>query len=109
MRPDLNRAVLMLQHGRFDLAEQELRGVLAEAPHDAHAHALLGICLARLDKLDDAQAEAEQAIVLAPDWAFSHYARSAVMEQRKRFKEAEKSAVEAVRLEPADADYHAQL
>ena len=68
-----------------------------------------GVCLARLDKLDDAQAEAEQAIVLAPDWAFSHYARSVVMEQRERFKEAEESAREAVRLEPADADYHAQF
>lgn len=109
MTPNLHRAALLLQQSRFDLAEPELRGVLAESPHDPHAHALLALCLTRLDKLDEAQAEAEQAIVLAPDWAFSHYCRAAVMEQRRRYKEAEAAAREAVRLEPSDADYHAQL
>ena len=36
-------------------------------------------------KLDEAQAEAEQAIVLAPDWAYTHHCRSVVLDERKRF------------------------
>ena len=83
--------------------------MLAEMPHDAGAHALLGLCLVGQEKFDEAQDEAAQAIVLAPDWAYAHYCRSRVMEQRKRFAEAEASAREAVRLEPLDADYHARL
>jgi tetratricopeptide (TPR) repeat protein len=109
MNQPLARAVLLLQQSRYDLAEQELRRVLAETPHDAQAHALLSVALAPQNKLDDAQAEAEQAIVLAPDWAYSHYCRSVVLENRKRFKEAEESAREAVRLDPSDADNYARL
>jgi tetratricopeptide (TPR) repeat protein len=105
----LTRASLLLQQSRFDMAAEQLRRALAEAPHDAHAHALLGVCLARQDKLDEAQREAEQAIVHAPDWAFSHYCRSVVLEHRHQFKEAEKSAREAVRLDPADVDNYSRL
>jgi tetratricopeptide (TPR) repeat protein len=109
MTPALNRAILLLHQSRFDLAAQELRGVLAESPHDPQAHGLLAVALAHLDQLDEAQAEAEQAIVLEPDWAFSHHCRAVVMQRRRRYAEAEASAREAVRLEPEDADYHAQL
>ena len=78
-------------------------------PHDPEAHAMLALCLVRQEKLDEAQAESEQAIVLAPDWAFSHRCRSVVLAHRRRFAEAESSAREAIALEPLDADYDAQL
>ena len=61
------RAILLYQDGRYADAEQELRRALAEAPQDFTSHALLGLCLARQEKLPEAQAEVEQAIVLAPD------------------------------------------
>jgi tetratricopeptide (TPR) repeat protein len=105
----LTRAILLLQQSRYELAEQELRRVLAEAPHDPQAHALLAVALAHRDQLDEAEREAEQAIVLAPDWAHSHYCRSIVLERRKRFKEAEAAAREAVRLDPGDADNYARV
>jgi tetratricopeptide (TPR) repeat protein len=109
MDQHIARAVLLLQQSRYELAEQELRQLLAESPHDAQAHALLAVALSHQDKLDDAEAESGQAIVLAPDWAYSHFCRSLVMEQRRRFREAEQSAREAVRLDPGDADYRARL
>jgi tetratricopeptide (TPR) repeat protein len=105
----LDRALLLFQQSRFQLAEQEVRRVLSETPNDPGAHALLGMCLAHQEKLDEAQREVEEAIARAPDWAYTHNCRSLVLEHRRRFAEAEKSAREAVRLEPLDADYRARL
>lgn len=109
MTPALARAQLLLQQSRFDLAEQELRRALAEAPHDPRAHAMLAMALVYRDQFDEAQAAAEQAIALAPDWAYAHFCRSVVLQGRRRFAEAEASAREAVHLDPEDADHHAQL
>jgi tetratricopeptide (TPR) repeat protein len=109
MTNSINRAVLLLQQSRFAMAEQELRRALTEDPHDARAHAMLGVTLTHLDKLDDAQAEAEQAIALAPDWPYCHFCRSIVLGQRRQFGEAEASAREAIRLDPEDADYYGRL
>src|SRR5262245_20835719 len=109
MNQAIHRAGLLLAQSRFDLAEQELRRALADEPHDAHAHALLGVCLAHSDRLDEAEAEVQQAVLQAPDWAFSHFCQSRVLERRRRYAEAEAAAREAVRLDPGDADNYAQL
>jgi tetratricopeptide (TPR) repeat protein len=109
MSASLDRALLLFQQSRFELAEQEVRRVLADMPNDPGAHALLGMCLVHQEKLEDGQREVEQAIALAPAWAHTHNCRSLVLEHRKRFAEAEASAREAVRLDPLDADYWARL
>lgn len=105
----LDRARLLYNQSRFDMAEREVRQALTERPHDAEGHALLGLCLMRQDKLPEAQGETEQAIVLAPDEPFPHYCRSIVLAHRRRYADAELSAREAVGLNPVDSDFHAQL
>ncbi len=109
MSPHLTRAQLLYHQSRFDLAEAEVRGVLAESPHDPAAHALLALCLVHQEKLDEAQEAAEQAIVLEPGWPYPHYCRSIILEHRNRLPEAEASAREAIQLAPLDPDYTAQL
>ena len=79
MNPNLERAVLLYQQSRHDLAEAELRQALAHDPQDAYAHALLALCLAAREKFDAAIAEARQAIHLAPDFPFAHYAHARVL------------------------------
>ena len=105
----LDRALLLYQQSRYDLAEQEVRRILGESPSDPGAHALLGLCLVAQEKYDEAQHDVEEAIRIAPDWAYTHHCRSLVLESRNRFAEAEKSAREAVRLEPLEANYRARL
>lgn len=105
----LDRALLLFQQSRYDLAEQEVRRVLGEMPNDASAHALLALCLVHQEKLEEAERAAGEAISRAPDWAYPHNCRSVVLEYRRRFAEAEKAAREAVRLDPLDADYRARL
>jgi len=109
MNPNLERALLLFQQSRHELAENELRQALAADPHDAYAHSLLGLCLAKREHFDDATAETRQAIHLAPDFSFAHYAHASVLDDRNRFAEALTAINEAIRLEPEDAGYHVLL
>lgn len=104
----IQRALVLLEQSRYDLAEQELRRALAGDPHDGHAHALLAICLANQKRYDNAQREAEQAIHLTPDEAYPHFVLAIVMRQRRRYAEALAAITEALRLQPYDADYHGE-
>ena len=109
MKSQLDRAFLLYQQSRFQLAEKEIRQALVDQPDDSRAHALLGLCLMRQDNLPEAQSETEQAIVLSPEESFPHYCRAIVLRSRKKYAESEKSAREAIRIDPTLADHHAQL
>jgi tetratricopeptide (TPR) repeat protein len=109
LNPNLQRALLLFQQSRFELAEPELRQALASDPDDTYAHALLALCLAHAEKFDEATQEARQAIHLAPDFGFAHYALANVLHDRRRYNEAVAAVSEALRLEPEDSDYCALL
>jgi tetratricopeptide (TPR) repeat protein len=104
--PILQRALLLQQQDRHDLAEREFRQHLASEPTDGYAHAALANSLLELERLDEAEAEAHEAIGHAPDLAYAHYVLARVMSARNRALEAIAAILEAIRLEPQDADYH---
>ena len=54
MNPHVERALLLLQQERHELAAQELRLALVDAPNDALAHAVLAICLSANKQYDEA-------------------------------------------------------
>jgi tetratricopeptide (TPR) repeat protein len=103
--PTLQRAQLLFQQGRFDLAADALRETLAQDPQVAYAHSLLGLCLLQQKKYEEATAEAQLAIHHAPDSAFGHYVLGVTFQDRNRFAEAQTAATEAVRIAPEDPDY----
>lgn len=107
MNPQMQRALLLYEQNRFEMAEAELRQVLALEPDDAYAHAVLSLCLTAGRSLNDATSEAQQAIHLAPDLDFAHYALAWVLHHRHRNADAVVAIREAVRLDPGDANYHA--
>lgn len=109
MNANLERALLLYQQSRHDLAETELRQALAVDPRDAYAHAMLALCLTEREQFKDATAEAEQSIHLAPDFPFTHYALARVLYARNRYPEARAAIEEAIRLDSVDADYFALL
>ena len=109
MNPRLQRAALLLDQSRHDLAEQELRLALADDPNDALCHALLARCLAVRKQFQEATDEARQAVHLAPDNAYMHYCLSLVLEDRNHLPEAQAAIEEAIRLDPYNADYFARL
>jgi tetratricopeptide (TPR) repeat protein len=109
MSVHLQRALLLMEQSREELAEQELRKHLESDPEDARAHALLALCLSRRENYTTATEEAQAAIARAPDLAFGYYALASVMHDRNRLKEALAAIKEAIRLEPDEADYFAML
>lgn len=109
MNPNLERALLLYQQSRHELAEGELRQALAADPHDPFAHALLALCLNEREKFDAATTEARQAIHLGPDFPFAHYAHARVLYDRNRHPEALAAIQEAIRLDSTDADYFSLL
>ncbi len=100
---------MLLEQSRDELAEQELRQVLAESPEDAMAHAVLGICLSQRKQFAEASQEVESAIHLAPEEPFAFYANAIVLEKRNRFAEAEAAISEAIGMDPYQPHYFAQL
>ncbi len=109
MNQNLERALLLFQQSRHDMAEAELRQALAAEPHDAYAHALLALCLAHRENYQESTDEARQAIHLSPDFPFAHYALAHVLFDRNCFPEALNAINESIRLEPEDADYFSLL
>src|SRR5690348_908261 len=103
------RAQLLYQQHRYDLAANACREALAQSPHNALAHALLGLCLVHQKKYEDATAEAALAIHQAPDEPFCHYASGYIYLERNRFPESETAAKEAIRLSPEDPDHWSLL
>lgn len=109
MSAHLQRALLLMEQSRSELAEQELRQHLGLSPEDPYAHALLALCLSRREDYAAATEEAKAAIARAPDMAFAHYALASILHDRNRPKEALAVIGEAIRLEPDDADFFSLL
>lgn len=103
------RAILLYQQRRWDLAEQELRGVLAQNPDFAPAHAMLGIVLSNADNLDDALAHARQSVTIDPENDFGFYAIAVVQVARNDLKAAVDAAESAIEIDPEDVQHRGLL
>ena len=118
------RARLLLQQGRTDLAETQLREALAEDPQNGTALALLALCQSRQpSRRREAVQTARQAVGLAPDDSFCHYVLAIALTERggaaneeerlvarsAEQREAVAAVGEAIRQDPYDARYFALL
>ena len=109
MSAAFERGHLLLQQGRHDLAERELKQALSADPDHALAHAEYAVCLLQRDAKADALREASEAVRLAPNLSFHHYVMSIALERNGRPKEAEAAARQALELDPHDAANFGQL
>jgi tetratricopeptide (TPR) repeat protein len=99
----IDRASLLLEQSRYDLAANELRLALAESPQNPFAHALLAHALIGLNDFPAATEAAEQAIACGPDFPFAHYTLATALYHRNHYPEAEAAIREAIRLDPNSA------
>ncbi len=100
MRVHFERATLLLEQSRYQMAEKELRQALAKYPNDAATHSLLGLCLSFQQRYQEATDSAETAITLAASSSFSHYVLGYILCERLLFAVALNSIREAIRLNP---------
>lgn len=104
-----NRALLLYEQSRYDLAAKELYQILAHNPEDVQAHALLALSFSEQGKPQEALQQAERAVHLAPDLAWAHYVLARVFHQQDQDKAAERAVNEALQLEPQAANYWSLL
>ncbi|HEX5324367.1 MAG TPA: tetratricopeptide repeat protein [Capsulimonadaceae bacterium] len=104
---NLERARLLIEQSRVDLAVKELQQETAANPENPDAHALLALCLSQLQQGKEAVLSAQQAVHLAPAYPFTHYIYALVQLENGRVKEAESAVREALRLDPENAEYYA--
>lgn len=109
MSEHLTRAQLLVQQGRWDLAERELRQALAEDSQNAEAHYLLALCLLQKKDYDAAQTEAQMAIHLAPEEPTAHYVLGHILYERRHYEEATAALEESLRLNPYQSSAFAMI
>lgn len=103
------RIQLLLDQHRYDMARDELEGLLQRSPDEPLAHALLAHCLSEQNQGRRALVHARLAVGLAPDLAFCHYILSIVQQELGQLKEARRSIEQALELDPEDPDFFARL
>ncbi|MCI0388463.1 MAG: tetratricopeptide repeat protein [Acidobacteria bacterium] len=109
MSTHIERARLLIQQSRYELATKELQKALAADPDDPIAHALMAVCLAEQKKFDQAYGEARQASTLAPELPYAQYVLAYVRYRQDFLPEAEQAINNAIQLDSWDADHFALL
>jgi tetratricopeptide (TPR) repeat protein len=105
----LQRASLLIDQQRYELAEPELTALMAEEPNNALAHSFMAICLLARKKYAEATEFAQRGIHLQPDLAAAYSIAALVWRARNYLDKAEAMIREAIALAPQDADYRANL
>ncbi|MFC4119115.1 tetratricopeptide repeat protein [Nonomuraea zeae] len=96
----VQRARTLLQLRRPAEAERELRGVLVQEPEHTTAHSFLALALVQQGNVAEAVAEAHEAVRLAPDQWFPHYAAGQVYYRARRPDEAMAAIGASLHLQP---------
>ncbi len=109
MNQSIQRAVILYQQAKYDLAEKELWRALSTDPQNAGVHRLLALALNAQGKTSGALREARKAIHLAPDMAEAHYTLARILSTQKRAEDARKAIQEAIRLDSQQAYFFALL
>ena len=107
--PTLQRAWQLYRWRRYPQAREEAHKFLARYPENAEAYALIALTHGAEKHKADAKVAAGQAIRLAPDWSYSHYVKGMVHYLFNEYTEAKVALKEALRIDPADADYYSTL
>lgn len=98
----IERAHVQARHQDLYGAIESLRQALTLDADNAHAHALLAVCLHDQKRIYAADYEARAALALAPELPFAHYAMAIVSIAQRRFKPAEHHLNAALSLEPGN-------
>lgn len=107
MNPE--RIQVLLNQGRFEQAEEEIRQNMGQNIENPFAHLLLGYALMGQGKNLETLETAQTAIVLAPDFSPAHALLSEAHYRNGDIKDAKAAVKEAIRLDPDEADHFTQL
>lgn len=98
----IERAYIQYRHQDLHGAIETLRQTLTLDADNAHAHALLAVCLHDQKRVHAAEYEARAALALNPEFPFAHYAMAIVSLAQRKFKPAEQHLNAALSLDPGN-------
>ena len=111
-RPRRCRAYRRMKHGHGHAlkgdwfnALVEYKAALEEDPTYAPAFVNRGLAWLNVGDFDMAEVDLNEALVLEPENAFTHYARALVLRQREKHREAIEDLDESFRIDPAPTQY----
>jgi serine/threonine protein kinase len=99
----------LMTFGKFDAAADCFRQAIALAPDNHEAHNNLGVCLARLNRLDEAIVATETATTLKSDYAEAWSNLGALYEQQQRYENGIAACRRAIQIKPRWAEAHSNL
>jgi tetratricopeptide (TPR) repeat protein len=91
---------LLFREGKPSEAEAILRRGLEVDANAPEGHVILGMALLALDRLDEAEKSAEEALVRKPGYAEAYLVRADVNAKRKNFREQIQNLEAYLKLEP---------
>ncbi|MGB0840222.1 MAG: tetratricopeptide repeat protein [Chitinophagales bacterium] len=109
MSNNLERVYILIQQKRYELAEKELRNVLAQAPEDPEALSLMALCYLQMKRIPEGIEMAQKAIAAEPSQSYNYYILSSAYAETGDFKQAEELIRQAIALNPYEADYFQNL
>lgn len=105
MPSNLDAALAFAGHADWPRVVSSARQALTADPDDAIAHALLALGLGHLEQGKEAVEAGRRAVALAPELSFAHYALGWALLEHAEMTAAERSAREALRLDPDSHGY----
>ena len=98
------KARLLAEQGRWDLAEKEALAAIAAVPESDRAYNILSYCYSRQGRHEAAISAAQQAISLSPENAGHYYRLADVCERAAQYKLATAAIETCLSLNPTDED-----
>jgi len=102
-------ASMALVDGKFDVAAEAYRGLLARNPQDADAHVGVGAALEGMGRNAEAEAAYRRAIAVEPAYWAAHSALAAYLFQRGKIEEATIALRKVTELVPSSANAWSNL
>lgn len=105
MTDPLQRASLLFNQKRYDLALAEVERYLTEDMDSAPAHAMRSYCLTVLDQPKDGEEAARHAIELQPENPFAYFVLSRALKAQKNLPGAKDAINTAIEIDPENGDH----
>ena len=102
----LERAELLINQGKIDLAVDQLNSVLLEQPENEWALTYLALCKLRLEEPEDAITMAKAALASNPEVDFALYIIAAAHLSLENYNKAQHVIERAIGSNPNEADYY---
>jgi Flp pilus assembly protein TadD len=102
MNESAQRALILMQSSRWDLARDELHRALLEDSQDPCLHSTLAICLTHLEDFETAEVHARTAVGLTPDDSACHLILADVLLDRRKIAAATDAVEQAIRLDASN-------